>query len=313
MSVDCSIIIVSWNVADLLERCLLSIQAAQQRAPHLRLETLVVDSASSDDTLARLTRFDWIQLFAQTENIGYTRGNNLALRHAQGRYLFLLNPDTELLDDALSQLIAYLDAHPDVGIIGTHTLNSDGTHQSTRRRFPSRRLAFFESTWLETLAPAHLLSEFRLAERPDDDTFEVDWVQGSALLARRAVYEQIGGLDEGYVMYFEELDWCKRAKDQAWRVVYLGSARIIHHGGASSEQASTRKHIHFQSSKLRYFAKVYGLPFAQVLRLFLLFGYAWQLVLEGLKGLLGHKRPLRQQRVKLYWQVLSSRLQFNHP
>ncbi len=109
-------------------------------------------------------------------------------------------------------MVAYLDANPTVGIVGPYTHNSDGSYQSTRRRFPTLATAFFESTWLQGFAPKPLLDRFYVNDAPPDQTLDVDWVQGSALMARREVYAQIGGLDEGYVMYSEELDWCKRAK-----------------------------------------------------------------------------------------------------
>jgi N-acetylglucosaminyl-diphospho-decaprenol L-rhamnosyltransferase len=303
--VELSIIIVSWNVADLLSACLDSLN----RHAHPSMEIIVVDSASLDNTpeLVR-RRYPQVKLLAQAENVGFSRGNNIGLKAAQGRYLLLLNPDTEVIGDSLTQMTAYLDAHPEVGILGAHTLNSDGSHQSTRRRFPTLAVGLFESTWLQGYAPKSVLDRYYVRDLPDDGTYEVDWVQGSALMARREVYEQIGGLDEGFVMYSEELDLCKRAKQAGWRVVYLGSARITHHGGKSSEQAVARRHIHFQQSKLRYFRKYHGALAAQALRLFLLASYGLQLAQEWLKGALGHKRALRQERVRAYWQVLRSGL-----
>lgn len=299
---DVSVIIVSWNVADLLMACLESLY----RTPlPYTFEVLVVDSASTDDTVARVrARFPQVRLFALSENVGFTKGNNIALKEARGRYLFLLNPDTELIDDALAVLVAYMDAHPDVGIAGPHTLNSDGTTQSTRRRFPTLAVGFYESTWLQPYAPRTLLARYYAEDVADDTIADVDWVQGSALLARRDVYDALGGLDEGYVMYCEELDWCKQAKGAGWRVVYVGTAHITHHGGKSSEQVGARKHILFQASKLRYFRKHHGALASGVLRAFLWLSYAWQLALEGAKWLVGHKRALRAERVRTYWQVL---------
>jgi hypothetical protein len=305
--VDLSIIIVSWNVADLLAACLDSV--LQRATDGLNTEIIVVDSASSDQTVPLLRQgYPQVKLLAQTENLGFSRCNNLGLAAASGRYLLLLNPDTVVLGSAVADMVAYLDHHPTVGIVGPHTRNTDGTTQSTRRRFPSLATAFFESTWLQRYAPKSLMDRYIVADQPDDGVFEVDWVQGSALLARRAVYAQIGGLDEGYIMFSEELDWCKRAKDAGWGVVYLGGAHIIHHGGKSTEQVQARKHIHFQESKLRYFRKYHGWPVAQTLRFFLLLNYVWQLALEGGKGLLGHKRALRRERMQAYWQVLRSGL-----
>lgn len=306
--VDVSIIIVSWNVADLLRDCLHSVYGAPWAGR--TFEVIVVDSASADDTVAMLGReFPQVISVPQAENLGYTRCNNLGLALAKGRHLLLLNPDTLVLGDALAQLSAYLDAHPSVGLVGPHTLNDDRTTQSTRRRLPSRALAFLESTWLEPLAPKAWLSAYRVEERPDRDTFEVDWMQGSCLMARREVYERIGGLDEGYVMFYEEMDWCRRAKLNGWGVVYVGTAQIVHLGGKSTNQASARKHIYYNESKLRYFRKAYGAGFAHALRLTLLMGYVWQMVMEWAKGALGHKPELRRQRVAIYREVLASGLQ----
>lgn len=305
--VDLSIIIVSWNVADLLKSCLNSILGAYSTSYHI--EIIVVDSASSDHTIQMLREnFPQITLLAQAENLGFTRCNNIGLKAANGRYLMLLNPDTEIIGNALSEMIAYLEANSQVGIVGPHTLNSDGSFQSTRRRFPSIAIGFLESTWLQTFAPKTLLDHYYVNDAPDDALMDVDWVQGSALMLRRALYEQIGGLDEAYVMYSEELDWCKRAKNAGWRVVFLGSARIIHHGGKSSEQVAGRKHIYFQESKLRYFRKYHGWLIAQVLRIFLLTSYLWQMSIEGVKGLIGHKRAMRRERIQAYWQVVRSGL-----
>jgi N-acetylglucosaminyl-diphospho-decaprenol L-rhamnosyltransferase len=307
---DLSIIIVNWNVADLLKACLQSIAASPLEA--YTIETIVVDSASTDGSVEMVSdHFPQVKLLPQTENLGFSRCNNIGLETATGRYIFLLNPDTEIVGNALVQMIAYMDANPTVGILGPHTLNSDGTTQSTRRRFPTLALGFIESTWLQNFVPKSLLDHYYAADVADDSVSEVDWVQGSALLARREVYTQIGGLDEGYVMYSEEMDWCKRAKTAGWRVVYFGLATIVHHGGKSSEQATARKHIHFQESKLRYFRKFHGWFPAQALRLFLLLSYLWQIAIESLKSALGHKRSLRQERIQAYWQVVRSGLKVN--
>ena len=304
--IDLSIIIVSWNVADLLATCLESIFPA---LGHLRAEVIVVDSASTDHTVALVRqRFPQVTLLVQSENVGYTRANNIGLARASGRHLLLLNPDTEIIGAALPTMVACLDADPAVGIVGPYTQNADGSYQSSRRRFPTLATAFFESTWLQPYAPKSLLDHFYVNDAPPDQTLDVDWVQGSALMARREVYAQIGGLDEGYVMYSEELDWCRRAKDAGWRVAFLADAQITHHGGKSSDQVVARRQILFQQSKLRYFRKYHGAFAAQILRLFLLVSYLIQLAIESLKGLLGHKRALRQERVRQYWQVLRSGL-----
>jgi len=299
---DVSIIIVSWNVRDLLATCLHTIQ---DNAGLLNLEIIVVDSASTDGTPAMIReQFPKIQLLAQTENVGFTRGNNIGLKAAAGRYLMMLNPDTEIVGDALPAMAGYLESHPEISIVGPHTLNSDGTTQSSKRRFPTLLTGIFESTRLQKLAPRGLLDRFYTNDIPDTAVAEVDWVQGSAIFFRREVYDKIGGLDEGYVMYSEEMDWCKRAHDVGFRLAYLGNASITHHGGKSTEQASARTHIYFQQSKIRYFRKHHGIIAAGILRLVVLWSYGQQLIEEWIKGLIGHKKALRRERVMLYRQVL---------
>lgn len=305
---ELSIIIVSWNVRDYLARCLDSIAESLRLAP-LAAEIIVVDSASADGTVQLLQEaYPQVRTLPQAENVGFTRGNNIGLAAAQGEFLFLLNPDTEVRGTALAEMVGYLREHPRVGILGAHTLNTDGTHQSSRRRFPTLLTALFESTWLQPHAPRGLLERFYARDIPDTAIAAVDWVQGSALMLRRAVYEQIGGLDEGYVMFSEEVDFCKRAKQAGWEVVYHGGAYVVHHGGKSTEQVSAAKHIHFQRSKVRYFRKFHGVGAASMLRAFLIASYAQQLALESLKGALGSKRPLRRERVSIYWQVIRALL-----
>lgn len=311
---DLSIIIVSWNVSGMLADCIKSIEYSLARSSKsISAEIIVVDSASTDNTVELIrSQFPDVKMIAEKDNVGFTRGNNIGFSTAKGRHLLLLNPDTFILDNAIEEMIDYLDNNPDVGIVGPHTLNTDGTHQSTRRRFPTPQLAFFESTWLQPYAPGRLMENYYVADAPDNATVDVDWVQGSALMARHEVYKQLGGLDEGYVMYCEEMDWCRRARSAGWRVVYLGTSQIIHHGGKSSEQSGARKHILFQQSKIRYFRLYHGKAFASILRIFLLANYGWQIVIEGLKALLGLKRPLRRERIRIYWQVLRSGLGNQH-
>ena len=311
---EISVIIVNWNVRNLLDKCLASLFQAQDLADssdgkRLALEIIVVDCDSQDASVAMVRdRYPAVKLLPQCENVGFTRGNNLGMEAATADTLLLLNPDTEVCKDSLITMLGYLQQHPGVGILGPHTLNTDGSHQSTRRRFPTLMTGAFESTWLSALAPSAVFDSYFMRDTADDDILEVDWVQGSALMLRRAVLQDIGGLDEGFVMYSEELDFCKRAKDAGWKVMYHGGAKIKHHGGKSSEQVAAFKQIQFHTSKLRYFRKHHGYPHYALLRALLLAQFCWQLVLELGKACIGHKRALRRQRIKTYWQVLRNGL-----
>jgi N-acetylglucosaminyl-diphospho-decaprenol L-rhamnosyltransferase len=313
-----SIVIVSWNVRTLLERCLASLRTpgaggayatTSEQPSSLRLETIVVDNGSTDGSVEMLRAYHpEVTLVRNQENRGFTAANNQGIAAAHGQYVLLLNPDTEIRGDGLARLVAFLETHPDVGLVGPQLLYSDGSIQSSRRRFPTLATLFLESTWLAPLAPPALLRRYYVQDRPDDLTTDVDWVTGAAMLTRRTVTEQVGGLDERFFMYSEELDWCRRIKAAGWRVVYYPGAQVIHHEGKSSEQAVTARHINFQRSKIRYVRKYHGRIAASLLRAYLLTSYVWQLTLEGVKGLAGHKRTLRWQRVNAYWQVLRSGL-----
>ena len=302
---DLTLVIVSWNVSDLLRRCLQSI--LEQGG---EVEIIVVDNASTDGSPEMVREaFPQVRLIANEENWGFTAANNQGLALAQGRCLMLLNPDTEVVADALSTMVQYLDAHPEVGALGPRLLFPDGHQQPSRRRFPTLTTALVESTVVqEWWADNRILRRYYMADTPDDAIQPVDWVVGACLLVRREAYEQVGGLDEGFFMYSEELDWCKRIKDAGWEVIYLPTATVIHHEGKSSEQVIPARHIRFQTSKVRYFRKHYGSLQAEALRWFLLATYVYQLAREGLKWLLGHKRALRAERMRAYRQVLRSGL-----
>ena len=314
---DISIIIVSWNVRDLLRNCLASVK--QQTAagePQMAdsgrrsCEIIVVDNASHDGTIEMLrAEFPDARVIANTENAGFTRANNQALAVAQGRYLFLFNPDTELRPGALQTLYDYAEAHPRVGIVGPQLFYGDGSVQSSRRRFPTLATAFLESTKLQQWFPRNrVLTRYYMNDTRDDATQEVDWINGSAMFVRRAVYDQIGGLDEEFFMYSEELDWCYRAKRADWQIVYLPTAQVTHYEGKSSEQVVAARDIYFHSSKVRFFRKTRGAFISEVLRAFLLAMFAFQLAEESAKWLVGHKRALRAERVRAYWQVVRSGL-----
>lgn len=308
---DLSIVIISWNVRELLRLCLDSIQESLrgEKGEGLLVETIIFDNGSTDGS-ADMVREDFprVHLMESEVNLGFTKGNNLAIGQSEGRYILLLNPDTEVVGDALGTMVAYMEAHPRVGALGPQLLNPDGTTQSSRRRFPTLATAFLESTVLQPwFQGSRILKRYYLLDRPDDEIQPVDWAVGAALLIGREALHQVGPLDEEFFMYSEELDWCYRLKAQGWEVVYLPTAQVVHQEGRSSEQVLPARHIHFQRSKVLFFKRYYGWR-GEVLRWFILSTYLYLFLLEGLKWLVGHKRSLRRERVAAYWQVLRSGL-----
>lgn len=307
-----SIIIVSWNTRDLLGRCLTTVQASLAHT-NIPYTIVVVDNASTDGTPAML-RVDYpeVQIIESGRNLGFAGGNNLALRRMLDSsgdtpdYVFLLNADTEVITDAIPQLVYYLETHPDVAVVGPQLRYPDGSVQSSRRHFPRRMTFFMESTPLAQYWPHNpWIRHYHFDNTPDTIEQRVDWLVGAALLVRASAIVRAGLLDDGFMMYSEELEWQQRlCHTQAGHIIYLPIAVIMHHEGKSSEQAIARRYINFQQSRLRHAQMMYGQRFATMLRLFLQAAYGCELMLEASKWLFGHKRSLRAQRIGVYWQVI---------
>jgi N-acetylglucosaminyl-diphospho-decaprenol L-rhamnosyltransferase len=306
------VVVVSWNVCPLLRACLASIRSAG-----LPTCVVVVDNASADGSAAMVrTEFPEVRLVASTTNLGFTRGNNLGLgalgvvdgadaSGAAPRFVLLLNPDAELLPGALATLVATIEARPGVGAVGPLLLNPDGTVQSSRRRFPSLATGLLESTPVAWHWPNNPWARrYRMDDVPPTAGGPVDWVTGAALLLRAEALAALGGFDEGFFMYSEELDLCRRLRAAGWAVYFEPAARVVHHEGQSSGQVAGLRHRHFQRSRVRYFRKHHGRGAGALVRLGVLAQFAAEALLEAAKGALGHRRALRRQRVAAYWALL---------
>ncbi len=303
---DLSIIIVTWNVKDLLRTCLESILDNCQATPNLTTEIIVVDSASTDGSAQMVQEeFPQVHLIVSQENVGYAKGNNVGANVAQGRYLFILNPDTVIKPNVLAQLVNYLDTHPSVGAIGPQLLWPDSTVQSSRRRFPTVGTLFWESTLLGQWFPNNRhIQQYHMVDQAPNQPQQIDWVVGAALLIRQEAWQQVGPIDETFFMYFEETDWCHRCVKAGWEIHYLPNAQITHYEGKSSEQVVAARTIRFQRSKLHYTRKYFSSGWATALRLFLWLTFAFQWLEETAKWLVGHRRPLRRERMQAYSYVL---------
>jgi hypothetical protein len=342
LSLDLSVIIVNWNVRDLLRDCLNSLLASPgitwehrpavgepvvqlpgnagvgqplRPPPLLSGEVIAVDNASGDGSAAMVAaEFPWVRLVASPDNMGFAGGNNRAIPLSQGRYVLFLNPDTEVIGNALTTMVACMEGHPEIGALGPELRYGDGSLQSSRRRFPTLMMALFESTPLAWHRPDNAwarryhMDDVPVLSAESGEAQAVDWVVGAALLVRRETLEQVGGFDEGYFMYSEELDWCRRATAAGWRVAYFAGAQVVHHEGKSSEQMVAARHIRFQTSKVRYFRKTQGALASGVLRVSLLAMFSIEWALESAKWLLGSRRDLRRQRMAAYSQLLKTGL-----
>lgn len=234
--------IVNYNVRDLLENCLHSVEQAFEGMEGGDVgEVFVVDNNSDDGSVDMVReRFPAVRLIASTRNEGFARANNLALAEARGEHLLLLNPDTLVQEDTFAVMLRFFDENRDVGMAGCRIITPDGSLEpACRRSFPSPWVSFTKLTGLSTVFPrSSLFARYNLSYLSEDETYEVDAISGSFMMLRREVYERIGGLDEDYFMYGEDLDWCFRVQQAGWKICYVHTTKIIHYGGESTKRSS---------------------------------------------------------------------------
>ncbi len=256
---DLSVIIVSWNVRDLLDRCLRSVDASL-RDEAVDYEIWVVDNASVDGSADMVQeRYPRVHLMRNPDNRGFAAANNQATADARGRYLLLLNPDTEVQGGAIAALCHYLDRSPQVGMVGPRLLYPDGSFQQSAFRFPSLWQAFFDFFPLHhRLIDSSLNGRYPRSRYASGQPFVVDHPLGACMMVRREVVEQVGTLDPGYFIYCEEIDWAMRIKRAGWQICCVPAAAVVHHAGQSTRQVSARMFVALWRSRFRLFDRHYG-------------------------------------------------------
>jgi N-acetylglucosaminyl-diphospho-decaprenol L-rhamnosyltransferase len=303
---ELTVIIVSWNVRNLLRACLDSVCHAQP-SQESAVQIIVVDNASSDGS-AEMVRaeFPGVQLIANARNIGFGAANNQALKEAGGEYVLFLNPDTEVRPGAIEALLAFIKARPRVACVGPKLLNPDGSVQPSRRRFPRVGTAFVESTMLQRhIGWLPAVRAFYRGDQPDDVAQQVDWLVGACLLARKSAFDEVGGFDERFFMYSEEMDLCYRLAHAGYETWYVPEARVMHYEAASSSQDLFRRDVNFHESRYRFFRKHHGAAPALALRWFVFGTFVFQLLEEAAKFVLQPaKRELRRERVSRYGRII---------
>ena len=254
-AIDLSVILVNWNSRDVTADAL---ESLRRHTTGIAYEVFVVDNGTTkDDGPATLPeRFPWAEFLFNDANLGFTKANNQGLRRSAGRHVLLLNNDTVQTGNALGEAVRYMDAHPEVGVLGIEHLNADATnsHQPSVHAFPKpwREIVGLLGLGRRRPAPA--------APAPPAEG-DVDWVCGSFLMVRRECLEQVGELDERFFTYEEDIDWCLRARQAGWRVRYWPGTSMVHLGAASSLLAKDKTFIIFRSH-LSYIRKHHGLAAA---------------------------------------------------
>lgn len=253
---DLSIVIVNWNTGGLLRDCVAS---ALEHSDGLDLEVIVIDNASTDDSMQLLPRDARCTSVLNDENQGFAAANNQGFRMASGRYLLMLNPDTVVLPGALARMVGFMDAHPAAGAAGPRLLNADRTLQHSCSRLPDLRSLVIETFALERILPGRRAFEGTLMTHWDHDTErEVPQPSGAALLLRRAAAEPLGYLDERFYVYLEEVDLCRRLLEAGWQIHFVPDATIIHFGGQSSLNNPDVRIVTRYRSLLLYYQKHFG-------------------------------------------------------
>ncbi len=267
---DISIIIVSWNAKEFLSECLQSLTAETDN--HCS-EIIVVDNASTDGSLELVQKhFPHVKLIRSNTNVGFAKANNIGIRQSIGRYVAFINSDVKVLEGCLNRILAYMDKHPDIGMLGPKILNPDSTVQRSFMRFPTLWNNLCRALALDTLFPKSKLFGDLFTTFGSYDTIRtVEVIFGCFWMVRREALNQVGLLDENFFIYGEDIDWCKRFWDSDWKVVFFPYAEAIHYGGASSSNVPIRFHLERQQAILQYWEKYYSRPILICLLLILWF------------------------------------------
>jgi GT2 family glycosyltransferase len=278
--IDVCIIIVSWNTKEYLLHCLESIFQKRESVP---TEVVVVDNGSQDGSGTAVKRlFPAVHLVENNRNLGFSKAANQGLKESSGRYALLLNPDTQVKEGAIEQLVSFMDAHPEAGVAGVQLLNSDGSKQNSIANFPSLAIELFNKSLLRWMFP----ERFPGKERNYLEPIEVDSVIGASMIVKREAMDQVGLLDEDYFLFLEETDWCYRMKKAGWKVYHLPQAEIYHFQGKSAETEKKRAKVEYYRSRYHFFKKHRGGLEWFVLHIGLVKRLGIELILTTLIGLL---------------------------
>lgn len=254
---DLRISIVNYNTRDLLDACLASIAAYP---PDGDWEVAVVDNGSRDGSLEMVrAKHPWVIVMPTGANLGYAGGNNLALRRSRARYDLVLNSDIEVHPGCLQRMVDYLDAQRDVGMCGARLILPDGSIQDSCARGLTLRRYATQQLLLDRAGLTRLLGgEYWLDSSAITAPAELEQLSGACMMCRREAIEQVGLMDEGYWMYCEDTDWCRRFVQAGWKLVYLPRATMLHHLGGSSKTARAEMVAAYQFAATRYFTRHHG-------------------------------------------------------
>jgi GT2 family glycosyltransferase len=236
---ELSIIIVTWNSEEFIRKCL---ESCLRNSEGLSREIIVVDNSSSDGTTPIVREYhSRVSLIENKTNVGYAKANNQGIEKSTGRFVLLLNPDTEIQGNALELMLKFLQANPGIGALGPKLLNPDGTVQPSCREFPTFSTLIWEFTGLSRLFPkSRIFGSWRMGYFDFNQPIEVDQPMGSCLMLKRETINQVGLFDETFAMFFNDVDLCYRIKKAGWKIFFYPDALVVHHKGASTVKAKRK-------------------------------------------------------------------------
>ncbi|WP_456440012.1 glycosyltransferase, partial [Caldithrix abyssi] len=255
--IEISVLIVTFNVRELLEQTLLSVQRALK---DISSEVIVVDNASVDDSVQMVRRrFPEVILIENKENVGFSAANNQGLEIARGRFIVLLNPDTIVQEDTFSKLLDFFERTPEASAATCKIINPDGTFSiDCRHSIPTPLTAFWKVTGLSRLFPkSKIFGRYNLTYLDENDTYQVEAISGSFMMMRREIVQKVGKLDEDFFMYCEDIDYCYRINQAGGKIFYVPDSQIIHYKGESTKKYNLDYVITFNKSLYKFYKKHY--------------------------------------------------------
>ncbi|HZS71939.1 MAG TPA: glycosyltransferase family 2 protein [Candidatus Acidoferrum sp.] len=275
-----SIVIICWNDRAVILECLRSIFSATRST---EFEVIVSDNGSTDGSRDAIReRFPQVRICENGANLRFAKGNNAGIKLARGEYVLILNPDTIIHEGALDSWVRFADQHPEAGAFGCRVYGADGSYQESARPFPT--------VWRDLLAalclrPLAMISKRFVSDRywgwNGDSEREVDWQCGCCLLVRGGVLKRLGGFDEQFFYYYEEVDLCRRIWNSGRSILFVPSVSITHLGGQSTRRFPIAFELDKQITRYRYYYKYFGVRGARRCRLVSLTWYGVRMLLHG--------------------------------
>lgn len=282
---DLSIVIVNYNTKDLLKQ---TIESVINNTKGIEYEIWVVDNSSKDGSVEMVQEeFKSVKLIASKENLGFPKGNNVAIKKATGRYILLLNSDTKVIGDNLQHCVSYMDQHEEIGALGCKVELPDGTlDHACKRGFPTPEASLYYFLKLNKIMKnKRKYGAYTASYLGEDEIGEVDALMGAFMMIPRTVIDKIGMLDEEFFMYGEDIDWCYRIKEAGYKIMYYPKEKIIHYKGSSSKKKKAKTTYEFHRAMILFYRKHYNDKYNIFVKILVYIGVALRMILSMIKNL----------------------------